>query len=367
MAAIGMVAAGLVLLGNGANAAPLPGASPGPEHSGGKTADRSVTVVNVYGDDNVIVTDRSVMAAGDGTRLNANAGDVSSSGTVGIDDKNSALTSGASTNGVRGAPSRYAPSGPVGARALEPAPATETRPVSETGTGSATAGRSPFPTPVSGDGQGTAISGYEDHSVGVSGEDQIAVYDDSNLFVNRNGQLNANTGDTDSSGLNAVDVSGSKVRSGDHTEDGENGDDDEDGGQVGTRPQQGTRSEGAPTGQPTGPTGQPTGPTGQATGPTGQAIAPTGTEGGSKGQSTGTVTDEGQSSATGKNAATIGADGYDNLGTDVHGKRNIAVYDDSNVVVGGTGKANAQIGDSDTSGAVVMDVHDSDVGSGNST
>ncbi len=43
---------------------------------------------------------------------------------------------------------------------------------------------------------------------------------------------------------------------------------------------------------------------------------------------------------------------------------NIVTYDDSNVVIGGTGDVNAQIGDSDTGGAVVIGVHDSDVEAG---
>ncbi|MWK34673.1 hypothetical protein GEV43_11875 [Actinomadura sp. J1-007] len=79
------------------------------------------------------------------------------------------------------------------------------------------------------------------------------------------------------------------------------------------------------------------------------------------------MTDEGQSSAAGKSAFTIGADGYDDLGTELQGKRNVVLYDDSNAVLGGNGKVNAQIGDSDTSGAVVMDIHDSAVQAGNST
>lgn len=331
---IGIVAAGLVLLGNGANAAPVPGAPQGPKRSGGAAAEQPATVVNVYGDNNVIVTDRSAMAVGKDTHLNANSGDVSSSGTLGIDDKNSTLDSGTSTNNTKTAPAsnartrpRYTPSPQTGSSPQEPA------------AGAPTADRSPFPSP--GKGQGMAISGYEDHSVNVSGEDQIAVYDDSNLFVDRNGQVNANTGDTDSSGMNAVDVSGSTVRSGNHIEDGENGDDDE-------RVRQDPQPQEAPTGQAAAPNGS-------------------GTESGPKGQSSGTVTDEGESSATGASATTIGADGYDDLGAGLHGKRNIVAYDDSNVVLGGTGKTNTQIGDSDTSGTVVMGIHDSHIESGNST
>lgn len=316
---IAMVVAGTALLGNTAQAATFPGTPPPSEQAGGNGAGRPVTVVNVYGDNNTIATDGSVTAVGKDTRLNANTGDVSSSGTLGIDSRNSKLNSG---NSTKGGPR------PV-ARARYASPPEDPD------------GRPPFPAPGPGNGQSTAISGYEDHSVNVSGEDQIAVYDDSNLFVNRNGRLNANTGDTDSSGLNAVDVSGSTVKSGDHTEDGENGDDDER--------RSNPRPEDEPAGRPPTPTAQTAAPVTQ------------------KGPVSSTVTDEGESNATGKNTLTIGADGYDNLGANVHGKRNIATYDDSNVVVGGTGDVNAEIGDSDTSGAAVMNIHNSNVQSGNST
>jgi hypothetical protein len=271
------------------------------------------TTVNVYGCNNVIAMDGSVMSVGGSSRLNANTGDVSSSGTLGIDTERSSLRSGTAT---WRASSRLAGS-PVQASGAEP-PAPN---------------GSPFPIPVSGQSQGTAISGYEDHSVHVTGEDQRATYDDSNLFVDRNGQLNANTGDTDSSGLNAVDVSNSTVGSGTHTEDDESNDDEEGAGM---------RRAGRPA-------------------------ATTGSRPGSNDQASSTVTDEGESRTNGESALTIGADGYDDLALDVHGRRNIATYDDSNVVVGGTGDVNAQIGDSDTSGAVVMGIDDSDVRAGDST
>jgi hypothetical protein len=43
----------------------------------------------------------------------------------------------------------------------------------------------------------------------------------------------------------------------------------------------------------------------------------------------------------------------------VAGERDVVSYDDSNVVIGGTGDGNAQIGDSDTEGAVDMGIRDS--------
>ena len=76
------------------------------------------------------------------------------------------------------------------------------------------------------------------------------------------------------------------------------------------------------------------------------------------------VTDEGASIATGRSSLVVGADGFDDVSIRSQGDRNIVSYDDSNVVIGGTGNVNAQIGDSDTGGAVVMGVHNSDVQAG---
>ncbi|MQA89420.1 MAG: hypothetical protein GEU90_04185 [Gemmatimonas sp.] len=77
-------------------------------------------------------------------------------------------------------------------------------------------------------GQGVAISGFEDHSVSVMGNDQIVTYDDSNVFVERSGQINTNTGDTDSSGLNVVDVTHSRIRSGNSGDAEGNGDEEDE-------------------------------------------------------------------------------------------------------------------------------------------
>ena len=60
----------------------------------------------------------------------------------------------------------------------------------------------------------------------------------------------------------------------------------------------------------------------------------------------------------------VGADGYDDVSIRTRGNRDIVSYDDSNVVIGGTGNVNAQIGDSDTGGAVVMGIRNSDVEAG---
>ena len=48
------------------------------------------------------------------------------------------------------------------------------------------------------------------------------------------------------------------------------------------------------------------------------------------------------------------------------GEDQVVTYDDSNVVIGGVGDVNAQIGDSDTGGTVTMGTVDSEVHGGNS-
>jgi hypothetical protein len=309
----------MVLLGNGASALTHGHVSPRRP----RFACQQVTV-NVYGHNNVIATDGSVLTTGQHSPVNANTGDVSSSGTLGIDTDRSSLESGAT---AIGAPrpmdsARFAeiPSRDVARRAFK-----DTDPVRHVRSANTLLGRR----------RSTAISGYEDHSVRVTGEDQKAVYDDSNLFVGRNGKINANTGDTDSSGLNTVDVSDSTVRSGDHIEGDENDDGDSDDGK---------KDAGARRSAPS---------------PRIRRL--------SNGHPSSSVTDEGESRADGSGALTVGGDGYDNLSVDVRGRRNTAAYDDSNVVVGGTGDVNAQIGDSDTSGAVVMGIAHSRIRSGKST
>ena len=68
----------------------------------------------------------------------------------------------------------------------------------------------------------------------------------------------------------------------------------------------------------------------------------------------------------GPGSLTVGGDGIDDLSERVDGVCNVSTYDDSNVVIGGGGDVNAQIGDSDTGGTVMMDVVDSTVSGGNS-
>ena len=207
----------------------------------------------------------------------------------------------------------------------------------------------------SGDLGSVAISGFEDHSVSVLGDDQVTTYDDSNVFLFRNGDINANTGDTDSSGLNAVDVWDSRVRAG-NSGDGE----DVEEAEV-------ADSEGAPVAdRTTAPTGDDSDASNVAD--TGSddddenASSETGAE--EIGSSGATVSDEGASTAVGAHSLVVGADGYDDVSIRTQGNGNITTYDDSNVVIGGTGHVNAQIGDSDTGGTVVMGIHGSDISGG---
>ena len=77
--------------------------------------------------------------------------------------------------------------------------------------------------------------------------------------------------------------------------------------------------------------------------------------------------DDAGTTAGGDEAMVIGGDGYDDLSVDVTGVGHVVSYDDSNVVIGGEGRVNAQIGDSDTSGAVVMGVTNSIIQAGDSS
>lgn len=233
-----------------------------------------------------------------------------------------------------------------------------------------------------GPGRTVSISGYEDHSITVDGNDQIILYDDSNVFINRSGPINANTGDTDSSGLNVVDAVDSIVRSG-NSGDGEGGDDDEDeeedededdladvddaavagaSAQRGSTATPSSRAATSSNAATTSSTRSPTGSVGAQV-MAARTSAPVGAAAG--GRSSGWVDDEDTTTyGSGDDVLIIGGDGYDDLGVRSRGNGNVVVYDDSNLVVGGAGKVNAQIGDSDTAGAVVMGVRNSIIEAG---
>lgn len=278
----------------------------------------------------VIAHDDSIVFIGDDGRMTANTGDASSSGTVALEVDGSDLTSGDSA-GLGASTASGVAAGPGGAV--------------QAATGTLDLGQAP--------GRAVSISGYEDHSVAVVGSDNVATYDDSNVFIARDGQINANTGDTDSSGLNVVDATGSVVRSG-HSTDGSDTDEPEDPDEN----------------EEPGEIGQPGGADAPSQDAGGTPAAPRITAGAAgttaPSTATGSVADEGDTTASGSSAVVIGADGYDDLGLDVAGQRNVATYDDSNTVIGGSGDVNAQIGDSDTGGAVVMGVEDSLVEAGTS-
>ena len=210
----------------------------------------------------------------------------------------------------------------------------------------------------------------------VVGDDQIVLYDDSNVIIGRNGVVNANTGDTDSSGLNVVDAVGSIVRSG-NSGDGEGDSDDDDdededdGGEVGATA---VANDDTTAGSDTASSASTAervrhhrrkaadddvGGT-QDDADDDEVGAPSGGVQGPVGASWASVDDEDVStSASGDGVMVIGGDGYDDLAIRSIGNRNIVVYDDSNLLLGGDGPANLQIGDSDTGGAVVMGVRDS--------
>lgn len=291
----------------------------------------------------ILATQGSIVFVGDDGRLIANTGPTDSSGVVALGVTGSTLETGTSSGAAR----------PSAAGTAGTSPGTTSIQYGANGN----AALASLLNPNGSGGQSVVLSGLEDHSVSVAGNDQIVTYDDSNVFVARNGQINANTGDTDSSGLNVVDVTGSRVRSGNSGDGEASGEEEEDEGTgAGMAPATSGRSamtadvEGEDTGLISGA---------NAGGEDDVAVPAV-----LSGMSFGTVTDEGASTAIGRNTLVIGADGYDDVSIRSQGDRNVVSYDDSNVVIGGTGNVNAQIGDSDTGGAVVMGVDNSDVQAG---
>jgi hypothetical protein len=290
------------------------------------------------GNDIVVAAQGSIVSVGDNTVVHGNTGDAASSGTITLDVADSTVTSGSSSTS-----GDFKSSPAVGGFA---ATGGTTYPLDALNgglplTNAQNNGLQPPPTPqaviggASGGGFGSraiGIAGYETHSVDITGNDNLATYDDSDLFFHRNGILNGNTGDTDTSGLNVVDSIGSRVRS------GNSGNSDE-----------------TPDPPPFDPSdlGSPARAAALTNNPTGGASV--------------SIADiNGISTATGQDSLVIGGDGMDDNGVRIRGDRNVATYDDGNVAIGGTGNVNAQIGDSDTSGAVVMGTRYSDIAAGDS-
>jgi hypothetical protein len=279
------------------------------------------------------------------------------------------------------------------------------------------------------------IAGWEDHSILTRGTGNLNTYDDSNVFIDRTGKINANTGDLDSAGLNAVATVRSTVAAGPHCDDGcdnesvitsQLGAFDEadvaidghgnvvmpdvfDSDNIGTpttgnlpgdvfdeddiavRPDGSTfvpgsdddeleddsptdDSPGAPEGAEetfeaceAGPT--PSGRNIPCPGEIPQAansVVDDSVDDADEGTGSDTDEDGAEAVLPPDGSLTVGGDGIDDLSARVDGTGNVATYDDSNVVIGGTGDVNAQIGDADTGGVAVMDTIDSVAHGGNS-
>jgi hypothetical protein len=335
------------------------GWSSGPGGSGGSGGSGSggfvlslspETAATAIGEHIVIAYDDSIVLVGDNGQLTGNTGDASQ-GIVALDSQDSTFTArmdpAGGTDGPQGNAATYASTG--AGSAAQPG-AVSSAPL-ESGVippldGSVLSDRT------------VDIAGFEDHSVTVRGQRNVVTYDDSNVFVDRDGLINANTGDTDSGGLNAVDTVRSNVSAGPHCDDGcddesiiqaragvfdEGDSSDDEGDEDAEEPEDADEADESESDD--GDVSDPAEP------PESREEADSGT----------TPT---RPAAPG--SLTIGGDGYDNLGVRVEGTDHVVSYDDSNVVVGGTGDVNAQIGDSDTGGTVTMHTVDSEVHGGSS-
>lgn len=255
--------------------------------------------------------------------------------------------------------------------------------------------------------RGVAFSEWESYRTDVAGRNILVTTDDSNFFRDRNGLINANTGDIDASGLNVIDATDSVIRGSESADEApwqtmaaalvdlasegdngvtppggdgdDNGDDDEDSDEFA---EAGEANGDVPPGTPA-PIGSqptqgssPTSPTSPAPGAATAAVVPPPYVGGSDdngggdgfdfpyeswvehanaGNATAVHTDEGTTLASGSDAIVIGADGYDDDDNRAVGENIVITRDDGNVVIGGTGQVNAQIGDAEQ-GVLVMDV-----------
>ncbi|WP_158609534.1 hypothetical protein [Cellulomonas triticagri] len=246
----------------------------------------------------VVASDGAVVTVGHDGRLLANTGSPSSGSAVVLDAQTSTVRTGAT--------------GPAQPTSTRTAPGTGAAPQTARTTGEVSGSVPGRPQAVLGAPAvpgGADLAGYEDHSVHVTGSGNLVAYDDANLVVDHVGPVNANTGDTDSGAINAVDVTGSVVVTGD----------------VGG-------SDGADGEEPAEPE-EPA--SGSAAGAVGSAAPPA------------------------ESLPVVEGDGVDDRSVHVDGTRNVVSDEDTNVVVGGRGPVNAQVGDSDTGGTVAMAVHDS--------
>lgn len=275
----------------------------------------------------VIASDGSVVLVGEDGRLVANTGDAQEGGVVALESDGSTLQT------QPGAPTTVPATG---------APRTTATTTTGSGAGATASvgagvavNRGTQTAAVEPDFDEMLVPGshvdYEDHSIRIAGDRQLVVYDDSNAFIDRDGKINSNTGDTDSSGLSAVDVEDTVVRTGSSggvpDEPGEGEDGDEEAGTEAAVP---TVPAALAPANPPPPAENPAPPAPQ---PASQPSAPA------------------------EESAEYETDlEYQDVSIEADGNGNQIVRDDSTVVIGGTGDVNSEIGDADTSGITVMEV-----------
>jgi hypothetical protein len=258
--------------------------------------------------------------------------------------------------------------------------------------------------------RGVSFSEWESSRLDIAGVDMTMAFDDSNIWRDRDGKLNGNTGDTDASGLNVTDAVDSVIRGSESADEApyqtaaaaavdlasdapggglgsdpdddadDEGDDEDDGDAnapdpganppaVPVAPLPGPGSAPPPTTAATAPVTAPTPPTLPSASAVSTVRTSSETDGAEDwdfpyqswvrsidgGAASAVHTDEGTTLASGQDALVIGADGYDDDDIRAAGNHIVVTRDDGNVVIGGTGDVNSQIGDSEQ-GAVIMNV-----------
>jgi hypothetical protein len=278
--------------------------------------------VTATGDHIVIASDGSIVSVGDNTVVKGNTGNAGSSGAISVDVNGSTIDTGSSSNhgqqGSTSVPSSQNPGTRTAERGEDRASAS-TRPTS----GSAQC--TPLRTGASPGARAVAIAGWENRALDVAGSDNVLTYDDSAVFVQRVGAINANTGNTDSSGVNTVDAVDSRIRTGSSASSRDDA----------------------------------------FSSPSDPAFAAAGCASGGGGASV--IDGSGITTALADDSFVIGGDGVHDRSVRTRGDRNVTTSGDGTTTIGGVGNVNAQIGDSSTSGAVVMGVRSSDIASGDSS
>ncbi len=306
------------------------------------TAGPGGSSVIANGDHIVIASDGSIVSVGDNTVVKDNTGNAGSSGAISVDVNDSTIQTGGSSSDV------HSPTSTVSAHSASASDRTSsssrTSAADETLTDGSTArtfGAAATSSPqslgaaavgLSSPGsRAVGIAGWENKSLDVAGSDNVLTYDNSAAFVNRVGNLNANTGNADASGVSTVDAVDSRIRTGSSVQ-----------------------AIAAPASAPFDPA----------------QLLEWYQSGllGSPGSNGVTILDRnGVTTANADDTLVIGGDGIHDRSVRMRGDRNVTTSGDGTAAVGGAGDLNAQIGDSSTSGAVVMAVRSSDIASGNST